>query len=305
MAQDTQQSVPPADTLLDGPNQSLITASEARSLMSWSEDKKREFKETFEIRSRCAQYILFQTAANILQAAANRRFISRKHTDKINRVDFEVVKDGYYIHHGRTFGNRNEEEMNRIAKSRADAILKNLPPLKKAVKVIDTETAGKIEKIEVMKKQLNILKEKIDDLSEVVDMSELDQKMTVGQFRQMVKDKREQRDTLTKKMSDLRVEAQKLEEQVSKTLYAGIPGLSDAIVKVVNDHYERITALQSMTRRVGERVLFGDSTEALTLLQHFEQDEEQVSSSIHKEFEHALEVFQLSVKKLPSKKKKS
>ena len=49
-------------------------------------------------------------------------------------------------------------------------------------------------------------------------------------------------------------------------LYHGLPGLFDAVVKVVNDYMERATAFSALNRRVGEQVQFCDSEAALEML---------------------------------------
>jgi hypothetical protein len=101
-------------------------------------------------------------------------------------------------------------------------------------------------------------------------------------------------------------ELQEMEIRISKALYAGIPGISDAIIKVINEHYERITALGNMCRRVSERVAFGDSAEALSLLSFFEKDEATVSDTIQAEFDAALVKLNLTktaVRKLKAAKR--
>ena len=62
-----------------------------------------------------------------------------------------------------------------------------------------------------------------------------------------------------------------------------------------------------MSRRVSERVAFGDSDGALSLLEFFEKDEAVVSDNIQAEFDTALEKLHLSkkaVKQLKAAKKK-
>jgi hypothetical protein len=79
-----------------------------------------------------------------------------------------------------------------------------------------------------------------------------------------------------------------LDNQINKALYLGLPGLSDAVIKVVADHLERAVAFDQTTRRVTEKVLFGDSEAAMELLKGFERDEVTVSDNIKAEFSAAM-----------------
>jgi hypothetical protein len=311
MSEETKVQTP-ADNLLDDGNTGLILASDAKSMALWDDPKKREFKETFEQRAQCAEFILHRTASRITELAMTRKFISRKHLSRIRQISY-TFHNGYYPSRGGAwveplnFGGRSQDDMRAVANERAEAILKNLPSLRKAVAVIDTTTAKNMDRLAIVKERLQAVKDELDDLSEVIDLRQMDPALTIGQLLKQVDDVRDNKEKLTKEFEKLGRESQALDDAISKALYTGIPGLSDAIIKIVNDHYERITALQNMTRRVGERILFGDSPEALELLAHFEQDELTVSASIQKEFAKALEVLNLSKKQIaaPKKKKKA
>ena len=76
-----------------------------------------------------------------------------------------------------------------------------------------------------------------------------------------------------------------------KALYAGIPGISDAVLKSIKLHYDKSKALDQMGRRVEEQVLFGDSAAALELLRGFEADEEKLAGEVKAEFKAAMKTL--------------
>jgi hypothetical protein len=285
------------DNLMETPSTELLLASATTSIALWSEDKKQDFIKTFEQRNSVAQHILYYTANEIRQQALSKKFISQKH-ERSAKVFMPIdVHD-----RARTIGGRTLDELHTIAHERAESVLKNLPPLKNAVKVIDPETAKLIDDYEELRDNLQKLKDSLDEMPQVIQMSELDQNMTIGQFRKYVKKVEETKVELLEKLSKGGTELQELDITINKKLYAGIPGLSDAIIKTVNDHYERIMMLQQLSRRMIEQVKFGDSAQALEILKHFESDEMTISDNINTEFVAALAV--LGVAKKTKKLKK-
>jgi septation ring formation regulator EzrA len=194
-------------------------------------------------------------------------------------------------------GGREISGLDEIVHQRVNEILSNLPPLSKAVRIIDPDTAAMIDKVEKLKAQGQKLKDEVDEVSQPIIMAEVDQKMSVGEFRSLVKEREQKRKALLMKMQEIGKEGSQLEEIVYKKLYKGLPGLSDAVVDIAKTHLDRSTALDTMSRRVEEQVKFGDSETALQLLQHFEKDEVAVSEKVHAQFQEALEKLKLSVKK--------
>jgi tripartite-type tricarboxylate transporter receptor subunit TctC len=128
------------------------------------------------------------------------------------------------------------------------------------------------------------------------------QKMTVREFRVMVNERLAERRAVGQKLENLAEDGTALEVEVNKRLYSGIPGLTDAIVNTVNNLYDQAAALNEVTRRLEERVLFGDSEAALEMLRRFEKDEVEVSEEIRAEFRKALETLKVSKKQLKGKK---
>jgi len=283
--------------------QALMAQAEAQGITTWSEEKKKDFVGIFGQRSKCAQYILIKTALIVLERAQSRRFISRKHRDELDPVTVNyLVETSYASGYTAKVGGRDVNDLNKIAEERAEAILKELPPLKQAVQVINTDIAKKIGEREALLKKAKDLKSKLEELNNVISMADVDQKMTVGDFREMVKDRERKRRALALALSEVGEKGCELDTAINKALYEGLPGLSDAVISVVVSYIDRSKALDTVSRRVEERVLFGDSDAALELLKGFEKDELEVEGSIKDEFRAALEKLNVAGKKLRGKK---
>ncbi len=271
-------------------------------IATWSDEKKAEFVKTFEKRSVAARVILELTAESVLSVASQRKFISTKHVNQVNRSSTVGNRCGYYQDCEETTG-RTHEDLAKIAEEQAKAVLKGLPPLKKAVQIIDPATAKKIDQRDKLVVKGKKIRDELVELAEPILMGEIDQQMTVGEFRKMIKTRERRQKRLVDNLEELAKEGNELENAINKALYAGLPGLSDAVVKVVNDCYERSTALDSTARRVSEQVKFGDSQAAMSILQRFEQDEAEVSSEIKAEFDGALKKLKIAgTKKRRTKK---
>jgi hypothetical protein len=255
------------------------------ALTHWTDEKRKDFVSTFKQRANVAKYVMQETAGQITIIASNRKFISNKHTNKIKPTDL--------CRYNADFGGRSHNELVELALERARATLKGLPALNKAVQIINPELSKKIESRDRLIEECKKLAARHGELSEPIVMSEVDQKMTVAAFRSMVKDTCKKRDKIALELNEVSKEALEFESQIDKELYSGIPGLSDAVVKVIQDHYDKVTALDQMTRRVEEQVMFGDSDAALELLKGFEKDESKVSDEIKAEFDKALLVLKL------------
>ncbi len=276
----------------------MIQQAETEGIAAWSEEKKKDFVRVFHDRSKVSQFILITCAAEIERVAASRRFISTKHVKEMKRTGRDA--DVYHLYdkssgcYASNVGGRRVSELTELATERAKAILAELPPLKDAVRVIDKSTADKIEKRDVLLKKAKDLKTKLEDLSGSFDLREVDQSMTIGDFRQLVKDREKQRRALALRLNEVGEEGTELDKEINKALYEGLPGLSDAVVSTIQQHLERAVGLSEVSRRVEERVLFGDSKAALELLKSFEADELKIDAGIRADFHKALEKLKLS-----------
>lgn len=275
------------DYMLDG--NPLATVQDIDALAAWSDEKKRDFVKVFDDRILAARYILVKTARIVQDKAVNRKFISFKHTRELEKIFPQE-------HLVMSKCSRSKETLREIAEERATLILKELPPLKKAVQWIDPETAKMIDRKEKLLKTANEVRGELDQVCETIDMADLDQSMTIGDFRAMVKDREKQRKKLLRKLEDIGEEGTNLEDTIAKKLYAGLPGLSDAVVQTIKDHLERFVALDQMGRRVGEQVMFGDSESAMEVLRKFEEDEVTISDELRDRVKAAVETLKASAK---------
>jgi hypothetical protein len=267
--------------------------SGTEQMTEWSDEKKADFVRTFEQRSTAARAILELTADTILSIASQRKFISTKHMGQVNKTNTVHGSLGYNRQVESVTG-RTWEDLHKVAEQQAKAILEGLPPLKKAVQIIDPDTAKKIDRRDKLVAKGKRLRDELVELAEPIEMTTLDQSMTIGEFRKMIKTRERRQKTLIDQLEEVAKEGNTLENAINKALYAGLPGLSDAVVKAANDCYERSNALDATTRRVAEQVKFGDSEAAMTILQRFEQDEAEVSAEVKAEFADALKKLKLA-----------
>jgi hypothetical protein len=107
---------------------------------------------------------------------------------------------------------------------------------------------------------------------------------------------------LIAKLDEIGKEGQSLDSRINKFLYNGLPGLSDAVIRVVIEYIERYTGFSALNRRVAEQVKFGDSEAAMEMLRTFEKDEVKVSSDIQGQFDAALDALKVAAKRSPAKK---
>lgn len=292
----------------------LAVKSSTDGMQKWSEEKRKDFCEVFDQRARCSAFILTCTASELLDTANRRQFVGQKAKAKLQN-EFAALL-GYQAFHGKgddyqKLGGRNIEELKNIAAGRAKEIFENLPPLKQAVQLIKPEVAKKIDQFEAFKNLAQKYADELDkpEYTKGFNLSQVDQDMTIGEFRQMLKDRIEKRTKLVKKLNEVAKAAVEIEDVIAKELYAGIPELQEAIIDVARKHYERAAAMGGMQRRVIEHVQFGDSEAAIAMVKQFEKDEQVVSPTIKAEFDAALNKLKLSaplVKKayLAAKKEK-
>lgn len=276
--------------ILDADPTALVVASQA-SMAEWTHDKRKDFTNLFEQRSAAAKHILERCVTHLASIALNRKFISSKHTEALQKKG--VSCNAYYYSHG-DIGGRKGEELDEIGKARAIEILKQLPPLKKAVAVIDKDTAANLDALAKFTKKGQALAERLGELSGRYDLAEMDQSMTIGEFRKQKRDRDALRRKILHEMDEVGREGTRLQSEIDSALHKGIPGLSDAVVKVILDHHERATGLDQTTRRVVETVQFGDCKEAAGLLETFEKDEVEITANIKAEFTEALKKLNLA-----------
>lgn len=308
--------------LLDGGETMLATISASGTeMVTWSDDKRRDFVSVFQKRAKASQYILIETAFVIARTAVQKKFIGtaragetlsikhsgyysdgpfdHKYIDVRNSTFSSMYDDAktYYRHEDRKVGGRPVTELEKIAAERAGAVIAELPLLRDAVKIIDAETAQKIDRLEAIKDKCTKLYEEFTELGEEIMMSTLPQEMTIGEFRKMVNDRVARRQELLNKLNTLAREGNELDEFINTKLFKGLPGLSEAIEDVIKSNIARAQMFEQLTRRIEERVMFGDSESAMSILSTFEKDEAKVDDSVRATFAAAMEKLELSASK--------
>jgi hypothetical protein len=189
-----------------------------------------------------------------------------------------------------------------IAETRANSIMRTLPPLKKAVEVISPDVAKLIVERDALEKKAQSLYDKLEEIGGPLDLTDMDQNMSVGALRKFIKDRDTKRKRLAFQLKEIGEETEQLNSTIGKKLYAGIPGLSDAVVDVVTSTYDKAKAFGELERRVSEKVMFGDSQTAMDIFRSFEADEEKVSKDIRNQLLGAVKALKLNA--VPKKKKK-
>jgi hypothetical protein len=293
-----------SDTIMEAESPVTMLA-QTDTMSTWSDQKKAEFSDLFSRRTKIARILCELTVSKLANMAKRRHFISDYHLTKLKRShSWSPVQEYKYRYECdiRECG-RDPEEVIRIAEQRAKALLSELPPLKKAVQVIDAETAKKLTRMEKLQKKAEADKEALEELPRQIDMDDEPETMTLKEFKAKVSNLYEQRKKLMRAINKAGQEARDLEIAVSKKLYKGLPGLSEAVVDVIKAHLERGTALDQMQRRVTEQVKFGDSDAATGLLAQFEKDEANVSDELRGKLNAAMASLKASVKALPKKKR--
>lgn len=129
--------------------------------------------------------------------------------------------------------------------------------------------------------------------------------MTIGDFLKHVDRVRDKRDTLISKMNRVAEKGNTLSRGIDKELYSGIPELAAAVKEIIELHCDKILVFGATTRRVEEKVLFGDNQAALDILKTFEEDEREVGAAVKNQFQEALDKLGLgkAARKKSSKKK--
>lgn len=291
----------------------MLVKAGKEGMALWSEQNKRDFVSTFDNRVQASRYVLQVAASEALRLARDRKYVGEKQARKLyseygthhnGTLLSSEFFDKYGYNENNLVGGRSKDELKKIANDRAKEILQQLPPLQKAVQILSADLAKKIADKDTLVSQGKKLTEELVELSQPIAMGEVDQKMTVGAFRKMVKDIEKKRTNLITKINEITEEGLELDKEINKALYSGLPGLSDAVVAAITSMMEKAKALSQMGRRVGEQVMFGNSEAALELLRRFEEDEVKLSDDVKTELSQAMDKLKLAVATNKKKLKK-
>lgn len=283
------------DQILEQSPAEMLAKVSNSSIALWSDDKKKEFVDLFDRRSRTAQYLLKKTALIIIEKAHYKHFIGiRVYGELSEKASAVGLHDRRANHYDpKSIGGRSMDELDTIAGERAKLILDELPPITKAVEIIDPVTAKLMKEQEKLIQTLKELRSELNLLPTTVSMREVDSTMSIGAFLEHIEAIEDKRAKVVQKMQKVGAKGQELDNVINKKLYNGLPGLSEAVVNVVTQYLDRSTGLNAVTRRVEEKVKFGDDAGAVELLKGFEKDEVTISDSVKAEFSAALEKLNL------------
>jgi polyhydroxyalkanoate synthesis regulator phasin len=293
----------------------LITRDEATQLStditSWSEEKRAEFCTLFDRRSATGQVLIWMTTEYVLTSTYRRKILSAKHLMRfLHRWGGELYSRDAgdvtvgLLPHSRKLQfkdklDRPEDDLRRIAKERGMAILDSMPPLQKALEILDPGTLKLMKRKDAITPEGEKLIEELENVSESIRMSDHPD-MKVQEFMEHVRARNKRRLDIIQKLGKLGAEGTALEQKIGKALFAGVPGLSEAVLDIAEKLIQQAVAMGEMNRRIEERVKFGDSQQAMELLHRFEEDEMSVDNDIAERLRSALD--KLKVAK-PAKKK--
>jgi hypothetical protein len=257
--------------------------------------RRKEFTSTFNDRIEAARFILDATAQSVAEKAWARKYLSQKHIQQeYGSTHKPIAFQMLYItrYNDTTVGGRSANDLLAIARERASQILDELPPIKNAVKIISPETASMMDKRDKLLKKMEELHPKLEALSESLKMSDYDD-LKVKEFRELVAKREKERTNLLKQLDEIGKEGCELEDEINKRLFSGLPGITEAVLKVIKDLKERSRGMEAFGRRMKEVVMFGDSKAAMEVLSQFEKDEVTIDKNIKKEFDDALKKLKL------------
>jgi hypothetical protein len=281
------------DTITATATTDLAKQLTSDALVTWSDERRQAFVETFNDRTLAARYILLQTAFYVREVASKRHYLSSKHTDHAQHDLYDLVNRCKTGRNWELVGGRSTSDLNKIAQERADEIIKQLPSMASAVRILNPEAAGWIERRDKLVAKGTEILEASKEVAGPLDLADFPGTTTLTEIRKLGEDREAKRIEYQKKLDKLGKEGLELEQKIDRFLYDGLPGLSDAVTTLISNYIDKSIAFETMQRRVAEQVKFGDSAAAVELLRGFENDERKVSSDVKSQFNEALEKLKL------------
>lgn len=279
-----------------------LSMGSSDAMHTWDTERRKLFDQTLRKRASANNAVLKASAMRVLMAARHRRFISetqfqRAHAE-ISSAAIESLEVAAQV------SGRTPEELMKVADERAKDIINQMPTLKEALRVMAPHLVKPLAEKDGLSEELHTLDKTYVEQSKQIVMSEVDQSMTLGQFRQLIVDREKAREKTHARMKTLADKLTTLERQIAEVLVKGVPELADEILKTAHAQVERALELGQMSRRIGESVMFGDSESAQKILAEYESDELKTSAEFKTMFSKALERLQLKGPKATTKKKK-
>lgn len=281
------------------------------SIQSWSESKKDNFIELFKQRAKVARAILLMTINQLNEECTKKHFIGYHYLSNHTKETHEMLNSLYekrsndYYDRDVKIGGRAICEISQIAKERAEEIVKRLPNVKKLLEIVAPEIVKLQEELKVLDEEYEIEAEYFKKQSEDIDVENLDESMTLKELKELVQTRADNKLASVQKLDKLQERMVEIDKITTETLKDGIPGVRESIREVVKKIFDQQSALSEVSRRIEEKVKFGDSEAAVKLLEHFEKDEKTIDPEIKQQFDKALEVLKVAPKKLKIKGEKA
>ena len=269
-----------------------IATSNAGEMTLWTEDKKKEYVALFTERAADSRYIMQKTASLILSRAYKRKFVGNKMVQDLNQKywageGWNGCGDVKYT------GKRDRATLTEIAQTRADELIKQLPSMKKAMAILDPDTAKDMEDIVPLQTEYEEVSAEVSARPTQVTLDDWPETATRLEIQTDIREQEQRNKALLEKQNELAALIHKLQLRIDKVLINGIPGIRDEIKKAVVQLVEQSHGIDNLSRRVEEQVLFGESDTALEMLRHFQKDEAHVSEDITLKFNAGLEKLKL------------
>lgn len=277
------------------------------AMASWSDERRRDFCKAFDGRVRASQVILAETASRLLSEAKRLGLVNegamRDFHPHHPPVDGEQQGRHWREH---IWGGRAYGELQKIAHERAAELLKQIPAAKKLHSVLDAEVGKAMEERDRLVEEGKKVYAKLMAVAQPVRLSDLDPGTTVAEVLKAAERRQAESKRLARELEDINEAATKLEEKIVIRTAKGVPGVKDAIVAVVKQHIRKAEELGPVSRRVEERVQFGDSAAATELLRTFEQDEAKAAGEDSSQLRAAADkILALAPAQAPAKKQRA
>lgn len=294
---------------------SLMVGESAAAMALWTDVKKKDYVQLFKQRASASMYILRNTARELASRAKEKQFLGVPRYNKLveecqHFAGEDAVRGDPYnrvatpeLWH-KTY-DRSQADMDAIVKERVVSLIKNLPSLNAAMLILDPDTHDKMLRRDELRERGQELTDKFAEVSVDVRLSDMDQNMSIGAFRQYMKDLESKRRVMLEQLEEIGKEGQNLERHINKALFKGLPGIGEEIESVVKELYQQSKDMGATSRSVENTVLYGDCEAALAILESFKSDEQKVSTAIGLRFQNGLELLKLKLAGKKSKTKKA
>lgn len=265
----------------------VVATSNMGEMTLWKEDKKKEYVALFSSRATDSRYVMQKTALIIMQRASKRKFIGLKMVRALTEKYFAGWEPITYT------GTRDANSLTEVAQQRAEALMKQLPSMKKAMAILDPDTLKDMEDIVPLQEEYETTSDEVNARPEHCTLDDWPETATRLEIQNDIRAQEQKNKELLEKHSKLARSIHVLQCRIDKVLINGIPGIRDEIESAITQLMEQSHGIDNLSRRVEEQVLYGESELALEMLRHFQKDEAHVSEEITVKFNAGLEKLKL------------